>query len=193
MKKDLTFCLKETVYTQNTKIPLSDICSIYGANDKKLSQSFLGIKNKSASFTAFEISKKLTELYPDCNITSLGPTICNVILNSKEQKKFIVFLKIFILCVVMFFGGAVAIMTFHKDVNMSEVHSGIYYFFTGIQQTYVPVVSIPYTAGIAVGFVVLFGLLKRKKNIPTVLDLDIHKHENDLRRYLSEKNKSGYE
>ena len=90
-----------------------------------------------------------------------------------------------LLCLVMFFGGAVAIMTFHEDVDMGRVHSDIYAFFTGVQQENVPVVSVPYSIGVAVGFVMLFGLYKRRKNRPTVLDIDIHNYENELRDYLT--------
>ena len=37
-------------------------------------------------------------------------------------------LKVVLLCLV-FFGGAVAIMTFHEDVDMGQVHSNIYAFY----------------------------------------------------------------
>lgn len=193
MKKELTFCLKETVYVRNKKIPLSDLCSINGANDKKLTQAFFDVSKKAVTLTAFETAKRLEEIYPDCNATNLGPTVCNVFLNNKEKSKFITLLKVFFLCVVMFFGGAVAIMTFHEDVDMRDVHSNIYTFFTGKVQASVPIVSIPYTAGISIGFILLFGLFNRKKSHPTVLDLDVHKHENALREFMTEKNKSNNE
>jgi len=93
----------------------------------------------------------------------------------------------------MFFGGAIAIMTFHEDVSMRGVHSNIYSFFTGKKIDNVPIVSIPYSIGITIGFIMLFGLIKRKKNDPSVLDLDIQKHENAYRKYMSEKSKSGDE
>ena len=80
-------------------------------------------------------------------------------------------------------------MTFHEDVDMPRVHSDIYEFFTGVSLERAPVVSIPYSIGIAIGFIMLFGLYKRKKSSPTVLDIDIHNHENDLRDYLAAKSK----
>lgn len=193
MKQELTFCLKETVYVSKNKIPLSDLCSINGANVKKLTRTFFDVPKKAVTLTAFEMAKRLGEIYPDYNATNLGPTVCNILLNSREKSKFITLLKVIVLCIVMFFGGAVAIMTFHEDVDMRGVHSSIYSFFTGKEQASVPVVSIPYTVGVAIGFIMLFGLLKRKKSQPTVLDLDIHKHENALRRFMTEKNKSNNE
>jgi stage V sporulation protein AA len=81
-------------------------------------------------------------------------------------------------------------MTFHEDVNMRNVHESIYAFFNQGDRGGYLAVSIPYTIGVALGFVVLFGLFARKKKKPpTVLDIDIHEYEKSLRDYLSVKSK----
>lgn len=141
------------------------------------------------TITALDVISRITPLYPEYMISNLGPTECNIFLNHAQTGKLIKFIKSAALFVVMFFGGAIAIMTFHEDVDMPRVHSDIYAFFTGVNIDSVPVVSIPYSIGIAIGFIMLFGLYRRKKSSPTVLDIDIHNHEKDLRDYLAVNSK----
>jgi stage V sporulation protein AA len=147
------------------------------------------MKGQAMTISALDVMARLTPLYPDYTINNLGPIECNVFLNHRQSSNLIKILKSIFLFAVMFFGGAIAIMTFHEDVDMPRVHSDIYAFFTGIYMDRAPIVSIPYSIGIAIGFIMLFGLYKRRKRSPTVLDIDIHNHENELRDYLAAKEK----
>ncbi len=189
MKPELFFYLEKTAYTDSRKLVLSSICTIYGASAVPLECVSFDVKGQALTVTALDVMSRISRLYPDYTITNLGSTECNVFLTHPNSGKLAKTLKTILLCAVMFFGGAVAIMTFHEDVDMSRVHSDIYEFFTGVSIDRVPIVSIPYSIGIAIGFIMLFGLYKRKKSSPTVLDIDIHNHENDLRNYLAAKSK----
>jgi stage V sporulation protein AA len=189
MKRELFFAVEKTSYAQSPRVPLASICSIYGASTAPLEKVEFTLKGSAMTITALDVMTRILPLYPDYTITNLGPTECNVFLKHQPGSGFVKYLKAVLLCLVMFFGGAVAIMAFHEDVDMPSVHSGIYEFFTGIRQEIVPVVSIPYSIGIAVGFVMLFGLYRKKKNKPTVLDIDMHNHENEMRDYLAAKSK----
>jgi stage V sporulation protein AA len=185
MKKELFFALEKTVYAKDKNVPLHSICSVYGASDEPLKNVLIPLKGEAATVTALDVMARIAPLYPDYAITNLGPTECRVFLQHPPGSPLLKALKAVLLCLVMFFGGAVAIMTFHEDVDMGQVHSNIYAFFTGAEQEKVPVVSVPYSIGVAVGFVMLFGLYRRRKSRPTVLDIDIHNYKNKLRDYLA--------
>jgi stage V sporulation protein AA len=185
MKKELFFALEKTTYAKSTQVPLHSICSVYGAPGDPLKNVVFTLKGAAATVTAMDVMARIAPLYPEYSIINLGPTECNIFMQHTSGSRLFKILKALLLCLVMFFGGAVAIMTFHEDVDMGRVHSDIYAFFTGVQQENVPVVSVPYSIGVAVGFVMLFGLYKRRKNRPTVLDIDIHNYENELRDYLT--------
>lgn len=189
MDKEIIFCLNKTVHVSRNRIALSDICSFYGMPDRPPMDVFFDVNKAAHTITAFDVLKKLYGLYPDHKISNTGPMECHIFIDSAKQNKAWVFIKVIFICLVMFFGGAIAIMTFHEDVDMRGVHSSIYNFFTGIEQSSVPVVSIPYSMGIAIGFIFLFGLYKRKKKRPTVLEIDMNEHENAMRNYLIEKHK----
>lgn len=185
MKKELYFALKKTTYAKDPHVPLHSICSVFGASDEPLKSVVIPLKGAATIVTALDVTARIAPLYPDYAITNLGPTECRVFMQHPPGSPLLKALKVLLLCLVMFFGGAVAIMTFHEDVGMGQVHSDIYAFFTGAEQENVPVVSVPYSIGVAVGFVMLFGLYRRRKSRPTVLDIDIHNYENELREYLS--------
>lgn len=189
MQKELFFAIEKTSYTDNGHVLLSSICVVHGASSKPLRTVSFEMSGAAMTVTALDVITKLLPLYPDYTISNVGPTECIVIRNHTGQNKSAKYAKALLLCIVMFFGGAIAIMTFHEDVNMSEVHRDIYTFFTGEVPTTAPVVSIPYSVGIAIGFIMLFGLHKRKEGAPTVLEIDIHDHEKGLRDYLAAKSK----
>lgn len=177
------------MYTAERRVKLSAFCSVLGADAKPLDDVVYEISGFALAVTAFDTAKILSGLYPGFSISSLGADTCSIYLQHKKQSAVLKTLKAALLCVVMFFGGAVAIMTFHEDVNMRNVHASIYAFFNGGLHEESLVVSIPYTAGLALGFIVLFGLFARKKKPPSVLDIDIFEHEKSLRDYLTAKSK----
>ena len=189
MQKELFFSIEKTLYTDSAHILLSSICVVHGASAKPLRSVSFEMSGAAMTITALDVITRLLALYPEHTITNAGPTECTVILKHTGQSMTVKYAKALLLCIVMFFGGAIAIMTFHEDVNMPEVHRDIYAFFTGEIPTTAPIVSIPYSAGIAVGFVMLFGLHKRKRGAPTVLEIDIHDHEKGLRDYLAANSK----
>lgn len=189
MATDLYFSLEKTVYVSDRRVKLSEFCTVLGANARALDSVVFNLDGDALAISALEVTRKLTELYPGYTVTSLGSEECGIFLKHKKQSPLTKAAKAVLLCIVMFFGGAVAIMTFHEDVNMRGVHTSIYAFFNGGVQAESLIVSIPYTLGISLGFITLFGFFTRRKKRATVLDIDIHEHEKMLRDYLSAKSK----
>ncbi len=172
------------------RVKLSDFCSLLGADIKPLDSAVFELQDDALAVTSFEAAIKLAGLYPGYSLNSLGADTCSIFLKHRQSAA-LKTLKAAMLCIVMFFGGAVALISFHEDVNMRSVHTSIYAFFNaGEQQPEALIVSIPYTIGVAFGFIVLFGLfVRKKKKPPTVLDIDIFEHEKSMRDYLKARSK----
>ena len=134
MKKELFFALEKTVYAKDKNVPLHSICSVYGASDEPLKNVLIPLKGEAATVTALDVMARIAPLYPDYAITNLGPTECRVFLQHPPGSPLLKALKVVLLCLVMFFGGAVAIMTFHEDVDMGQVHSNIYAFLRALSR-----------------------------------------------------------
>ncbi len=189
MQKDIYFSLEKTAYTNNVRVTLLDFCKVIGADTEPLKCIHFHISGEALCVTAFDVAQRIMAIYPQASVNSLGAAECSIFIKHKKQSKALTALKLLFLCAVMFFGGAIAIMTFHEDVGMRSVQNSIYTFFTGIRSGNALIVSIPYTIGIAIGFIVLFGLLDGKKKKPSVLDIDIHEQEKALRDYIATKSK----
>lgn len=187
MNKEIVFSLKKTLEVSKPNCGLSDICDVHGAPNNQWLSIHFDIDHSTRTVTAFQVLRELDKLYPDYSINSIGSPKADIFKRPAKQNKVGTILKTIGLCLVMFFGGAIAIMTFHEDVNMRAVHTSIYQFFTGIKADTVPIVSIPYSVGIAIGFIVLYGLFKRKKTKPTILDLSLYKHDTEVQTYMSSK------
>jgi stage V sporulation protein AA len=136
-------------------------------------------------------AETLRALYPGRVPLSVGATECRVFLREKQPGRLAALLKTALLAAVMFFGGAVAIMTFHEDVNMRAVLGDIYALFTGEAAQSSPIVSVPYSIGIVAGFVVLLGLVHRRKHKPTLLELSAHEQKKEQRSFMADKENGG--
>lgn len=190
MGKELYVSLKKDVFVYKNVFKLSDVCEIAGVDDpSKIENVEMTFSGNAKKISAYEVSRKLLELYPSYTINSLGEVECIVIKHNPVQSKKILAIKTILLCLIMFFGGAITIMTFHEDTNMRNVHTSIHEFFTGEKREEVPIVSIPYSFGVAVGFAMLYGIFNRKKRRPSILDLDIYDQQDKLKKYASESNK----
>lgn len=189
MANELYFSLEKISYTDKRRFKLSQVCSVLGADTAPLENTFIEFEGEAHTITAFEAAKKLTALYPGYTVNSLGPDECSVFLRHQNQSLLKKILKTALLCIITFLGGAVALMTFHEDVNMKRVHESIYAFFNGGERANSLVVSIPYSIGVALGFVVLLGLLSKRKKRSSVLDIDIYEYETSLRSFLAAKSK----
>lgn len=191
MEAPLYFSLRKSAYTGSNGVTLADICAISGAPTEPLNGVRIPASGPVTRVNALWTAETLCALYPGRIPLSVGASECCVFLSEKPHSAILTALKTVLLAVVMFFGGAVAIMTFHEDVNMPAVLSDIYAFFTGVQSESAPIVSIPYSIGIVAGFVILLGLVHRKRHKPTLLELSVQEQEKALRDYLAEKDSHG--
>jgi stage V sporulation protein AA len=191
MCEPLYFSLRETAAASTDGIRLSDVCAVQGVTEGPLADVRIPVSGTVTKVSALWVAGTLRALCPDRMPLSVGAAECRIFLREKPPGKVSVLLKTVLLAVVMFFGGAVAIMTFHEDVNMRAVLGDIYALFTGEAAQSSPIVSVPYSIGIVAGFVVLLGLVHRRKHKPTLLELSAHEQEKEQRSFMADKEDGG--
>ena len=104
------------------------------------------------------------------------------------KKKGLTAIRIILIGLIMFFGSAVGIISFNEDVNMRDTQSKMYEFFTGEQSEAPLWVAIPYTIGIAAGFIGILKLFKSKKDKePGLLELDDGEFNDKVNRFKISK------
>lgn len=107
--------------------------------------------------------------------------------NSKD-KSIVLWIKLAATVILLFVGSGLAIMNFHADVNMHQVHQIIYTAVTGQQVKKPYWISIPYSIGIGVGiglFFDIFSLNKKAKN-PDPLEMEMYRYEKDVNSYIED-------
>lgn len=118
------------------------------------------------------------------DIQTIGPmqTIIDVIY--KQKKPTIGF--IVLVWLLLFIGSAIAIMNFHEDVSMLQVHQKLYYIITGENLNKPLLLQIPYSIGLGIGMILFFNHLfkKRLNEEPSPLEVEMFKYQQDLDQYV---------
>ena len=193
---------RETVYVKadrnsvchDPQIKIMDVMSVQ-CSDPAICA---GIKNKTLyHFAPDESSKKkrievfsilnviemILEDYPDVEVVSYGEQdfVVEYIAAPMGSKAFEI-TKLVILCIVIFLGSAFTIMAFNNDVSVGEVFDRFYKQIMGAQKPTVSEIEISYCLGLAVGILVFFNHIGKKKitSDPTPIQVEMRKYEQDV-------------
>jgi len=99
----------------------------------------------------------------------------------KEPNLFLVAL----VWLVLFIGSGMAIMNFHTDVSMLQVHQRIHFLVTGRVNEQPLWLQIPYSVGIGLGMILFFNHIFRKRinEEPSPMDVELFLYQENLDQY----------
>jgi stage V sporulation protein AA len=122
---------------------------------------------------------------PEIEIQTMGAaqTIVEVFY-SKTRFKPIFFMVVWVL---LFIGAGLAVMNFHEDVSMQEVHQKLYRIITGEENAKPLMLQIPYSIGLGIGMVLFFNHLfkKRINEEPSPMEVEMFNYQQALDQYIS--------
>ncbi|NEW06145.1 stage V sporulation protein AA [Paenibacillus sp. SYP-B3998] len=130
------------------------------------------------------IVRKVKELYPELQIEHFGEP--HVLLEIYTDNKKPSPILIGIVWLLLFIGSGLAIMNFHADVSMLEVHQRIYELMTGKRVDHPLILQIPYSLGIGAGMVIFFNHLFKKKfnEEPSPLEVEMFMYQENVNHYV---------
>lgn len=140
-----------------------------------------------------QVIKKMYEVSPNLDIQTIGPSETIVMVNQKKPRlNGVYFILVWFL---LFIGAGLAIMNFHEDVSMNEVHTRIFRLVTGNEVAKPLLLQIPYSIGLGVGMILFFNhfFKKRLSDEPSPLEVEMFNYQQDLDQYVirhHDKNKS---
>lgn len=146
--------------------------------------------------SAVQVISIITREIGELTINHMGsPNILLVPVKKQKENKLFACARLVLALILLFFGSALAIMYFHADVNMKEVHRSVSFFITGDHDSNPLVFSISYSLGIGIGIAVFFNVFagKNKKSRPGPLELELYQSKSELHDYLinmEEENKN---
>jgi stage V sporulation protein AA len=130
------------------------------------------------------IVKKVKELFPQMTIEQYGePHVLVEICREIRPPSLILIALVWFL---LFIGSGLAIMNFHEDVSMLEVHQRIYELITGQRVEHPLFLQIPYSIGIGLGMVIFFNHLFKKKfnEEPSPLEVEMYMYQENMNHYI---------
>ena len=198
----------ETVYVKaernsvchNPQVKMMDVMSVEctdpvvcaGIKNKTLyhfKENVSSKKKRIEVFSILHVIQMIHEDYPEVEVVSYGEQdfVVEYIatpMGSKTVERF----KLIVLCVVIFLGSAFTIMAFNNDVSVPEVFDRFYKQIMGADKPAVSEIEICYCLGLAVGILVFFNHVGKKKitSDPTPIQVEMRKYEKDVDTTLME-------
>ncbi|ADU30058.1 stage V sporulation protein AA [Evansella cellulosilytica] len=131
------------------------------------------------------IVNKIQQLIKNVDVQVIGPT--QTIVYSKQKNNFKQpVLLLFVWC-LLFIGAGLAIMNFHEDVSMQEVHLKLYESITGETVEHPILLQIPYSIGLGLGMILFFNHVFRKRinEEPSPMEIEMFNYQENMDRYVS--------
>ncbi|MFC5650878.1 stage V sporulation protein AA [Paenibacillus solisilvae] len=131
-----------------------------------------------------QIVQAIREAEPEVIIEPFGdPEVLVIVSDTPKQPRIAVLVVTWLL---LFFGSGLAIMNFHTDVSMKEVHMRITELVTGKRTEHPLWFQIPYSLGIGLGMLVFFNHLFRKRfnEEPNPLEVELYMYEENVNAYV---------
>ena len=186
--------IERNVLVYGRRVVLGDIASLTCSNEAMLRQvkqkkiySFRDLDEKKnverAIFSILKVVELIHEDYPNAEIQNEGEAdfIIEYIKDPKPNV-WVTYLKIAILSLVMFFGGAFTIMSFNNDIGITELFGKFYVQVMGKESGGFTELEISYCIGLSIGILVFFNHFGKKKITPdpTPIQVQLRKYEQDV-------------
>ncbi len=130
------------------------------------------------------IMQHLKSRWPELTVEHFGePHVLIEVVKPQRHSHFLLFLVVWLL---LFVGSGLAIMNFHEDVSMLEVHQKMYKLITGKEEKHPYLLQIPYSIGLGMGMVLFFNRLFKKKfnEEPNPLEVEMFMYQENLNHYV---------
>lgn len=131
-----------------------------------------------------QIVKSIRRSFPEVNVEAYGdPQVLLMVADKPVKPRYGVLVLAWLL---LFFGAGLAIMNFHTDVSMREVHIRIVELITGKRNEHPLWFQIPYSLGIGLGMVLFFNHLFRKRfnEEPNPLEVELYMYQENVNDYV---------
>ena len=174
------------------KVKVADICQVW-CKDKTCMDRVNNItlyefkpreekRTYKKVFSILDVIDKISEVFPDVTVISLGEAEFVVEYTSKiGGTGWKNAAKIVMVCVLVFFGSAFTIMAFNNDISITGVFEHFYSQILAKEKPVFSELELFYSIGLAVGIVVFFNHIGNKKlsDDVTPIEVEMNKHRKD--------------
>lgn len=151
-------------------------------------------KHMAQTFSVLKVIELIQAEYPNLTILNLGESDFVVHYVWKKNNGILQGLKVALICVALFVGGALTILTFNKDASVMRVFDIFYQQVTGRQANGVTILDIGYCIGLPLGILLFYNHFGKKKltDDPTPIQVSMRKYEQDVdTTYIENSSREG--
>lgn len=166
---------------------LKDIAEVYVGGGKNQNLDMIVLlkitsnEKKSYLISVMDVIKVINQHLPDATVSNVGEMDVVVQYSPTEEKqnKWVLYLKVAFVFVVLLAGASTAIMSFHSDAQMPQIFENYYYIFFRKNVDMPSIIAIPYSIGLAVGIFVFFNHFSKIyiTQDPTPIEVEMTSYE----------------
>lgn len=181
--------VKKTAITARKLVYVKDVAEVFSGDysvDAIKNIVVFKVKNnqpKNYCISVMDIIRAIHNTFPNSTVNNVGEMDIIIQYSPEKQKtnRYIEYLKIAAIFVVLFAGAMTAIMSFHTDGEMPDILKNYYYIFFRETMENPPIMVIPYSIGLGVGIIIFFNHFSRMyiTKDPTPIEVQMTTYENE--------------
>lgn len=205
MGKTIYLEINQNNIVNHEEVKLSDIAKVC-CDDKVILQKVKNIKildikpknHEKTTISALDIIQIIKGKLADFEVVNLGEKDCLIEYEKPEKKNTIAntmlnFIKVFLVCVLVFFGSAYAIIAYNNDVGTTEIFDKIYGIIEKDRDERDKSMEIMYSLGLTLGIIIFYNhfLGKKFNSDPTPIETEMNSYEKQLDETLIQRGQRG--
>lgn len=127
--------------------------------------------------------------YPTYTIDIVGETESIVEqITGKSKSGWMDYLKITLVSALCFFGTMYTIMSYHNDINITNLFEEIYTMVTGMESDGFTALEVAYSVGLSLGIIIFYNHIGKRKLTPdpSPVTVEMRTYEDDVNKSLVE-------
>ncbi|WP_017728152.1 stage V sporulation protein AA [Halalkalibacterium ligniniphilum] len=176
--------------TQNQVVTVGDVAQVVGERAIRIACMKQPIHHVTVEdqnriiIDVMSVIALLKKVHPELDLQTVGSpqTILQVEMKTSVMKP----VYFFLIWLLLFIGAGLAIMNFHEDVSMLQVHQALFTRITGNEKAKPLLLQIPYSIGLGLGMIIFFNHLfkKRINEEPSPLEVEMFNYQQAMDQYV---------
>lgn len=190
MSETLYIKADKNINLNKTSITVGDIATVW-CSDKSIIAKVRAIKllnvpdvkKRRYVISMIKVIELICSECKNVDVNNIGESDF-IIEYAKDNKRNrpLEYLKVAIICLITFIGGAFAIMAYNNDIQITQLFSKLYKLVMGEEHDGFSILEVCYSIGLTLGITIFYNHIGPKKisNDPTPLEVEMRLYEDDI-------------
>lgn len=181
---------QKCILVDEKNVKISDVADVQSSDadftNKVKDMTLYSFKDEKPDryvMSVMDIISFIQKQSPDVMVVNLGESDFILEYNmNRNQNIWLEIIKVILIGMIVFFGAAFAIMSFHEDVDITGLFEDVYLLIMGKEKQGVSTIEITYSIGLFLGILIFYNRmgLGRKTNDPTPLEMEMKNYEETI-------------